>query len=184
MKRFQTKYLLIVFIGLMISGCCGFFHNKETFKIKDSDKAWFPYKTKTNYIYETSNGLKDSLSVLQIDSAIRESGTECVERDEYRFCKLQSNKYNDFQIQISLDHISLDFQISYADKLINTYYCTSCSRPSDNPHEALMIDSINFNKTTYKNVILLSDSLNSAEIYYNQLGVIRYIVQKDTFDLK
>ena len=178
------KQFLIITICFSLSGCCGLFHDKDTFEIKDKDKTWFPYKSKSNIVYITSSGTLDSLTVIEIDTANRERGTECVEIDEYRNCKIQSNKFNDFQVQIDLDHITLDFEVSLSEKTSNFYYCYTCKNVSNNPHDIRLNDSIIIDNIVYRDVLNISDTINNFEINYNRLGIIRYIIEKDTFNLR
>ena len=147
------------------------------------DKSWFPYKTKSDIIYKTINGLIDSLYVAQIDSSIWEHGTECVEYDERRNCEIRSNRFNDFNIQITLNPFELSFAINNFGKLISLYYCTTCSKPSNYPHELNLIDSINFNNVIHHDILILTDSTKDFEIYYSRLGILRYIINKDTFEI-
>jgi hypothetical protein len=175
------RYFSIILFTILISSCC---RNKGIEVIQD--KSWFPYKMKSNIGYETKNGLIDSLSVAYLDTSNQwNHGDFCAGGyEEYRVCTLNSNKFNDFQLQVSLDPFELGFMIDYSGKVINLHYCTTCNNQSTNPSEVNHVDSISFNNVTYRDLVILSDSINDFEIYYNRLGILRYIINKDTFDLK
>ncbi len=172
------RHLIILFLFFSTISCC------NQHEIMINDKSWFPYKIKSDIVYQTKNGLIDSLSLIELDSTVTESGGDCVETYENRNCKLKSSNEKDFQIQIGLSPFELYFSIDFAGKLTNLYYCTNCVKNPSSYHKINLVDSISFNNVSYHDILILSDSINSYMIYYNRNGILRYVINKDTFDLK
>jgi len=104
--------------------------------------------------------------------------------EEYRACTLKSNKFNDFVIQISLDPHELGFKINYMNKLTNYYYWLYPNNSSNGSQDKNLIDSINIKNIVYHDIMIIADSSNDFEIYYNRMGILRYIIKNDTFNLK
>jgi hypothetical protein len=101
------KYFLIILFTILITGCC---RNKGLVEIQD--KSWFPYKVESNIAYETKNGLMDLLSVAYLDTSNQwNHGDFCAGgNEEYRNCTIQSTKFKDLIIQISLNPYELGFK--------------------------------------------------------------------------
>jgi hypothetical protein len=91
------RYIKVFILAFLISGCCGMFHKKEASVIKDI--SWFPYKLNSNIAYETKDGIIDSLSITQLDTSIH-CGDFCAGCSEFRSCKLLSNRFNDFKVDV------------------------------------------------------------------------------------
>ena len=174
------RYYLITVLAIVLTGCC---KNKGVDMIQD--KSWFPFKSNSSIVYETSTGLKDSLSFAKLDTSNHYGGEwGCSWRWENRSCDLQSILYKDFKIHIRLSSNDLDFLVYHSDKFINLFYITDNNQPSNYPHELNLIDSVRINDKTYFKTLFLTDSTHDFEIYYNRLGILRYVISKDTFDLK
>jgi hypothetical protein len=174
------KHYLIIFLTILFTSCC---RDKGLEKIQD--KSWFPYKVKSNIFYETNNKLIDSLSVVYLDTTNQwNSGEWCTAGyEEYRNCTINSTKFKDLIIQISLDPRLLEFKINFKDKLTSLCYCTICNNPSYGTFNVNPINSINLNNLVYHDVLILTDSTKNFEIYYNRIGILRYIINKDTFNI-
>lgn len=174
------RYLLIIILIFIIGSCC---MDKGLDKIQD--KSWFPFNSNSSIAYETKLGLIDSLVFLNLDT-LNESGGEwgVCWRWENRSCDLQSILHKDFKIHIRLSSNHLDFTVNHSDKFISMFYITDSKQPSNNRYELNLIDSVRINDKTYFKTLLLTDSTNDLEIYYNRSGILRYVISKDTFDLK
>lgn len=174
------RYYLIIVFAILFTSCC---KDKGVDKIKD--KSWFPFNSNSSIVYETKHGLIDSLAFVKLDTLNKYGGEwGCGSEWENRSCNLQSSKFKDFKIHINLSTDHLDFLVYYSDKFINLYYKTDNNKQSSYPHELSLIDSVDINNMIYYKMLILTDSTNDFVIFYNRIGIPRYIIHKDTFDLK
>jgi hypothetical protein len=173
------KHLLKVLMILCLSGCC---NPKERYH-QIEDKSWFRFNSDTIFKYESTSGLRDSLILSDIDTSLKEVGVECASITECRKGIFKSKLINDFQIEISLDYISLLLNVDYQGNSKYYLYCNSCSRSVSTVGK---LDSISIKNIFYHDVLVLSDTLSrdKYKIYYNRDGLIRYILKLDTFNLK
>lgn len=178
----QMKNTIIVLILLAIAGCC---RNKNNDVQKLQDKSWFPYKTDSSLIYQNHSGAIDSLKFTAFDTLNFQNGEwGCSWEWEQRKCVLQSTKYTDFAIEVHLSPEALYFEVSHSGKYTGLFYEAATDKITGDSTELRLVDSLLLNNKMYRNLLILTDTTNDFKIYYNRTGIPRYIIHKDTFDLK
>ena len=178
----QMKNTMIVLLLLTMVGCC---RNKNNDVQKLQDKSWFPYKTDSSVIYRNHSGAIDSLKFMAFDTLNFHGGEwGCSWAWEQRKCVLQSTTYKDFSIEVHLSPEDLYFEVFHSGKSKALWYEGAASKTSVDSTNLQLVDSLSLSNKIYHDVLILTDTTNDFKIYYNRTGIPRYIIHKDTFDLK
>jgi len=83
-----------------------------------------------------------------------------------------------------IDCSSINFDINYLGNYYKFYYSSDNSNPFSNVYDAKFFDSLTFRGNNYAKVLLLKDNPQTFNVFYNKQGILRYVIDSDTFDLR